>query len=240
MPLQINDSHFGDKAYYDKRREMMSELNPIADNAYLQNANYYPANHAITAQRTSGIKQKYPEQFADLQEQNTNAKIRALNELDFIDSNPKHANNPVAQLGAQDANTQLRIPMAWADNHPTYGDGQIRGFYLPNADTVTMPMHTMLGANAGGANTLTHETMHRGFNKLGNPDEKDRAHSEHNYIYNNMLQNYTRPHSFSKQDINQSWPSRPGFTYEPEYSQDAFNKKRANEFETLARKQLGS
>ncbi|RKZ77761.1 MAG: hypothetical protein DRQ35_07090 [Gammaproteobacteria bacterium] len=236
MPLQINDPRYGDQDYYDKRRAMLGKLNQTANLAHIVNPGYYSDNHDIVKTNTEQVQKAYPKQFADLQEQNTDAKIRALNELDFMDSDSRHTNNPIAQLGAQGANTRMRMPMAWADNHPEYGDGRLRGFYTPSNDALVIPMHTMSSPEAGGANTVVHETMHRGFTKMDEPSE---SNPEHNYIYQKMRKNYADP-QYNNATINHNWESRPGFRYEPKSSQDAFNAKQSTRFEAMARSQLGT
>lgn len=238
MPLQINDEHFGDRDYFDKRRKMLGELNKTATAAYLDYPETYADNHDFAVTAVERNRDKYPEQFADLQDQNTDAKILALNEIDFMDVDPRHAGNPVAQLGSKGANTRLRMPLAWADQHPDVGGGgRARGFYTPEMDQLVIPMRTMDNPGAGGVNTVTHETMHRGFSKMPNAPEDDPAH---NYIYNKLITDYRDPNSFTPERVNASFESRPGFRYKPAHSQDAFNKKQAARFETMARQKLGS
>ena len=230
MPLDITDNLFGNTGYYADRTKMLNQLNEINKSAYV-----YNKDSKLGRQLIRDTLKQYPAQAKALMNKHTNSKIKALNELDFMDSDERNKNNPIAQLGAEGANTRLRIPIGWQDNGIPINNGRSFAFYnRPKDDLVVSMLALGNGNKQNNMDSVVHETMHRGFQKLGSPGDKP----EHNYIYNKMRTDYGNTR-YTPEQINTSWESIPGSRYESQANQQQYNEIAKKTFEDAAWNRLG-
>ena len=230
MPLDITDNLFGNTGYYADRTKMLNQLNEVNKSAFT-----YDADSKLRRQMVRDTLKQYPAQAEELMNEHTNSKIKALNELDFMDMDERNKNNPIAHLGAEGANTRLRIPIGWTDKGIPIDKGRAFAFYNVPKDDLVVSMHALGNQNKqNGLDSVVHETMHRGFRKLGSPGPQP----EHNYIYNKMRTDYGNDR-YTPEQINTSWEYNPGSRYEHPYKQQRHNKVSKQVYEDLAWKQLG-